>query len=393
MTNPATSLKSMAATLAFLVITSLVVPWPAFASGTVKVGILHSLTGTVAVNEIGVARAERLAISEINASGGVLGKQIERVEEDGASDWPTFTLKAEKLLIQDKVAVVFGCYTTASRKAVKPVFEREGGVLFYPTFYEGLEASPNIVYVGMEAHQQVISAIEWIMREKGAKSFYIVGSDYLFPQTCSKIAKATIRKLGGRIVGEDLLPLGHDNFKRVISKIVYKDPDVVLNFIVGDSNFFFYHQLPEFGLSPKKDLMITFAFDEDLANKIGLEVTEGVYSSSDYFQSIKSPTNQAFVAAMKRRYGKEQMVGPVMQCGYIAVYLWKMAVEKAGSFEPDKVLQAVVGLEIEAPEGHLKVHENRHLYKFNRIGRLNAQGMFDILNKSGTLTPNPFLIH
>ena len=194
---------------------------------TVKVGILHSVTGTMAISETGSVQAEKLAIEQINASGGVLGRQIEYIQEDGASDWPTFAEKSRKLLVNDNVAAVFGCWTSASRKAVLPVFEQDNGMLYYPTFYEGLEKSPNVIYTGQEATQQILASIDWLAEEKGAKTFYLLGSDYIWPRTSNKIARKHIDKLGLKVVGEEYYPLGHTQFNSVINKIKLKKPDVI----------------------------------------------------------------------------------------------------------------------------------------------------------------------
>ncbi len=200
---------------------------------TVQVGILHSITGTMAISEIGSVQAEKLAIKQINESGGVLGRQIEFVQEDGASDWPTFAEKTRKLLRQDNVAAIFGCWTSASRKAVLPVMEQFNGMLYYPTFYEGLEQSPNVIYTGQEATQQILAGIDWAVKEKGAKTFYLLGSDYIWPRTSNKIARKHIEKKGLKVVGEEYYPLGHTQFNSVINKIKLRKPDVIFASVVG----------------------------------------------------------------------------------------------------------------------------------------------------------------
>ena len=216
----------------------------AVTADTVKVGILHSVTGTMAISETGSVQAEKLAIKQINDMGGVLGRKIEFVQEDGASDWPTFAEKAKKLLVNDKVAAVFGCWTSASRKAVLPVFEQYNGMLYYPTFYEGLEESPNVIYTGQEATQQILAGLDWVAKEKGAKSFYLLGSDYIWPRTSNKIARKHIEDhLGLKVVGEEYYPLGHTQFNSVINKIKLKKPDVIYAIVVGGSNVAFYKQL------------------------------------------------------------------------------------------------------------------------------------------------------
>ncbi|HMY38217.1 MAG TPA: transporter substrate-binding protein, partial [Marinagarivorans sp.] len=229
----------------------------AVTDSTVKVGILHSVTGTMAISETGSVQAEKLAIEQINAAGGVLGRKIEFIQEDGASDWPTFAEKSKKLLVNDKAAAVFGCWTSASRKAVLPVFEQYNGMLYYPTFYEGLEQSPNVIYTGQEATQQILAGIDWVVKEKGAKTFYLLGSDYIWPRTSNKIARKHIEKLGLSVVGEEYYPLGHTQFNSVINKIKLKKPDVIYAIVVGGSNVAFYKQLKAAGIELSKQTLLT----------------------------------------------------------------------------------------------------------------------------------------
>ncbi len=212
---------------------------------TVTVGILHSATGTMAISETGSIEAEKLAISQINAAGGVLGRQIKIIQEDGASDWPTFAEKAKKLLASDHVAAIFGCWTSASRKAVLPVLEQLNGMLYYPTFYEGLEQSKNVIYTGQEATQQILAGLDWVNRTKESKTFYLIGSDYIWPRTSNKIARKHIEAhlKGCKVVGEDYFPLGHTQFNSVINKIKLTKPDVIYTTVVGGSNVAFYKQL------------------------------------------------------------------------------------------------------------------------------------------------------
>ena len=358
---------------------------------TVKVGILHSMSGTLAINESSVIDADKLAIEQINADGGVLGRQIEVIAEDGASDWPTFAEKAKKLINNDKVAAVFGCYTSASRKAVLPIFEKNNGLLYYPTFYEGLEQSPNIFYTAEEAQQQNVAAIEWLIKEKGYKTFYLIGSDYVFPRTSNKIAKKVIQRLGGKVLAEEYYPLGHTQFGSVVNKMKYKRPDVILSIVVGGSNVSFYKQLMASGLSGDKQPIMTLAITEEEIRAIGPQNVTGVYTSMGYFQSIDSEANKKFVKEFKAKYGQDRVIGDVMEAGYIAPFLWKAAVEKAGSFDVDKVTAAMSGIELDAPEGKIRVHEtNHHLYKYTRIGRIQADGQVKILKETELVEPNPF---
>ncbi|RCX31223.1 urea ABC transporter substrate-binding protein [Thioalbus denitrificans] len=358
---------------------------------SVTVGILHSLSGTIAITESSVVDAEKLAIDEINAAGGVLGRQIKVVVEDGASDWPTFAEKANKLLGSDKAAAVFGCYTSASRKAVLPVFERGKGLLYYPTYYEGLEQSPNIIYTGQEATQQNIAAVEWLIKEKGAKTFYLLGSDYIWPRTTNKIAKKVIERLGGKVVAEEYAPLGHTQFGSIINKIKLRKPDVVLSTIVGGSNVALYKQLKAAGLDGGNKTLMAFAITEEEVRGIGAENVTGVYVPMGYFQTVDNEANRKFVAAFKARYGEDRVIGDTMEAGYIAPYLWKAAVEKAGSFDVEKVAAASAGLELDAPEGMVKLHDsNHHLYKYTRIGQIRADGLMDIVHETGLIEPNPY---
>ncbi|NMZ43419.1 urea ABC transporter substrate-binding protein [Pseudomonas oryzihabitans] len=360
---------------------------------TVTVGQLHSATGTMAISETGAIQAERLAIEQINAQGGVLGRQVKIIQEDGASDWPTFAEKAKKLLEADKVAAVFGCWTSASRKAVLPIFEKDNGLLYYPTFYEGLEQSKNVFYTGQEATQQILSALDWLAKEKGAKTFYLVGSDYIWPRTSMKIARKHIENvLHGEVVGEEYYPLGGTQFGSLTNKIKLKKPDVVFAAVVGGSNVAFYKQLKAAGITSAKQNLLTLSVTEDEMLGIGGENMAGFYSSMKYFQTLDNPNNKAFVEAFKAKYGKDAVVGDVTQAAYLGPWLWKMAVEKAGSFDVDKVVAASPGLELKtAPEGYVKVHENHHLWSRSRIGQIQPDGTFKVVHESADLIePNPF---
>lgn len=361
---------------------------------TVKVGILHSVTGTMAISETGSVQAEKLAIEQINAMGGVLGRQIEYIQEDGASDWPTFAEKSKKLLVKDKVATVFGCWTSASRKAALPVFEQYNGMLFYPTFYEGLEQSPNVIYTGQEATQQILKGIDWAKDVKGAKKFFLLGSDYIWPRTSNKIARKHIEKLGLKTVGEEYYPLGHTQFNSVINKIKLKKPDVIFTTVVGGSNVAFYKQLKAAGidLTKEKPLVLTLSVTEDEILGIGGENFDGAYASMKYFQSLTNKNNEEFVKAFKKRWGDKIVIGDVTQAAYLGPWLWKAAVEAAGSFDVDAIRKTLPGIELNtAPEGYVKVHPNHHLWSKSRIGKANLEGQFDIVYESEELIePNPF---
>ena len=361
---------------------------------TVTVGILHSITGTMAISETGSTQAEKLAIKQINESGGVLGRQIEYIQEDGASDWPTFAEKSRKLLVKDNVAAVMGCWTSASRKAALPVFEQYNGMLFYPTFYEGLEQSPNVVYTGQEATQQIIASIDWVVKTKGVKTFYLLGSDYIWPRTSMKIARKHIAKLGLTVVGEEYYPLGHTQFNSVINKVKLKKPDIIFAAVVGGSNVAFYKQVKAAGIDWRKEkpLMLTISVTEDEVLGIGGENLVGAYSSMKYFQSLTNSNNETFVKAFKEMWGEDSVIGDVTQAAYLGPWIWKYAVEKAGSFDIDKLKEVLPGIEVTtAPEGYVKVHENQHLWSKARIGLAREDGQFDVVFESENLIePNPF---
>jgi urea transport system substrate-binding protein len=358
----------------------------------VTVGQLHSATGTMAISETGSIQAEQLAIEQINAMGGILGRQIKIIQEDGASDWPTFAEKAKKLLVNDKVPAVFGCWTSASRKAVLPVFEKENGLLYYPTFYEGLEQSKNVIYTGQEATQQIIAGLDWISKEKKAETFYLIGSDYIWPRTSNKIARKHIENvLKKKVVGEEYYPLGHTQFGSLINKIKLRKPDVVYAIVVGGSNVAFYKQLKAAGITAEKQTLLTISVTEDELLGIGGENAEGFYAAMKYFQSLDNPNNKKFVEAFKKKYGPKSVIGDVTQAAYLGPWLWKAAVEKAGSFDVTKVAAASPGIELKtAPEGYVKVHENHHLWSKTRIGQIKKDGQFNVLYESGLIEPDPF---
>jgi urea transport system substrate-binding protein len=359
----------------------------------VTIGILHSVTGTMAISETGSVQAEKLAIEQINADGGVLGRKIKFIQEDGGSDWPTFAEKAKKLLVNDKVASVMGCWTSASRKAVLPVFEQYNGMLYYPTFYEGLEASKNVIYTGQEATQQIIAGLDWVQKEKNAKTFYLLGSDYIWPRTSNKIARKHIENfLKLKVVGEEYFPLGHTQFNSVINKMKLSKPDVIYAIIVGGSNVAFYKQLKAAGVDLTKQTLMTISVTEDEILGIGGENIVGGYACMKYFESLDNPNNKAFVTAFKKMWGDKIVIGDVTQAAYLGPWLWKLTVEKAGSFDIDKVAAASPGIEFKgAPEGYVRIHENHHLWSKTRVGRARPDGQYDLIYETAELMePDPY---
>jgi urea transport system substrate-binding protein len=362
------------------------------AGETVKVGILHSLSGTMAISETTVVDAEKLAIKEINAAGGVLGKQIEAVVEDGASDWPTFAEKAEKLIDQDKVAVVFGGWTSASRKAMLPVFESKNHMLWYPLQYEGQECSKNIFYSGATPNQQIEPAVNWLLENK-SKDFFLVGSDYVFPRTANTIIKEQLKAEGGNTVGEDYLPLGNTEVTPIITKIKASLPNggVIFNSLNGDSNVAFFKQLQGAGMGPDKYPVMSVSIAEEEVKQIGPEFLKGHLAAWNYFMTVETPENTKWVADFKAEFGDDRVTNDPMEAAYIMVYLWKQAVEAAGTFDIPEVRTATYGQELAAPEGPVTVNTNHHLSKTVRLGEVREDGMFDIIwATDGAIEPLPW---
>lgn len=363
---------------------------------TIKVGVLHSLSGTMAISEKSVVDSTLLAIDEINSAGGVLGKQIQPIVEDGASDWPTFAEKARKLIEEDQVVVVFGCWTSASRKAVLPVFEEKNHMLYYPVQYEGQECSKNIFYTGAAPNQQIEPSVDWLLENKG-KEFYLVGSDYVFPRTANTIIKAQLDAKGGTTVGEDYLPLGNTEVAPIIAKIRSALPNggVIYNTLNGDSNVAFFKQLKGAGLTPDKYPVMSVSIAEEEVKAIGTDFLLGQYAAWNYFQTVDTPANTKFVEAFKAKYGAERVTNDPMEAGYISVNIWKQAVEKAGSegtpTDLEAVRQAAYGQEFDAPEGPVTMTPAHHISKTVRIGEVRDDGLFEVVYETdGPVDPVPW---
>ena len=359
---------------------------------TVKVGLLHSLSGTMSISETAVRDAELLAISEINKNGGVLGKQIEAVQADGASEPQVFAQKARELLQNEKVVTVFGCWTSASRKAVKPIFEELYGLLWYPVQYEGMEASPNIMYMGASPNQQIVPAVDYCAQNIG-KRMFLIGSDYVFPRTANKIIKAQIAELNGECVGEEYLPMGATNFSEVVSKILAAKPNVILNSLNGDSNVSFFAALAKAGITSKTIPVMSFSIAEEEVAKMDLANLAGHLVSWNYYETTQTPRNEKFVSDYKEQYGEDRMTGDPIEAAYIAVYMWAAACEKAGGFEVEAVRVASKGLSFTAPEGTVTIDGgNQHLYKQVRIGKINDKGLIDeVWSTPSAVKPDPYL--
>lgn len=359
---------------------------------TVKVGLLHSLTGTMSISETGVRDAELLAIKELNESGGVLGCQIKIVEEDGKSNPRMFAEKARKLLEEDKVATIFGCWTSDSRKAVKPVLEEDYGLLWYPVQYEGFEASPNIMYMGAAPNQQVVPAIEYCAKNIG-KRMYLLGSDYIFPRTANAIIKAQLKELGGICVSETYVPMHETDFNQIVKDIKKLKPDVIINTLNGSSNQSFFSQLKYSDIEADDIPVMSFSISESEIKSIGVDKLCGHYTAWNYFESTGSAKNTRFVSAYKQEFGTNKAVGDPEEAAYIAVNMWAAACTRAGTFDVEPVRIAAKGLSYIAPEGIVTIEgSNQHLNKVTRIGKINEKGQIDELYSSGnTVRPDPYL--
>lgn len=360
---------------------------------SVKVGILYSATGSMAISEGAVKDAEVLAIDEINAAGGVLGKQIEYIAEDGASEPSTFATKAEKLIDQDKVATVFGCWTSASRKAVKPVFEEYGNLLWYPVQYEGMESSSNIVYTGAAPNQQIVPAIDYLIGQ-GYKKFFLLGSDYVFPRTANMIINAQCAAKGVEVVGEEYAQMDQTDFGSIISKIEAAAPDVIINTLNGTGNLSFFKQMSEKNYTADDYMTMSFSIAEEEVKTIGANILANHMVSWNYYMTTDTPENSAFVSAYQSAYGSDRVTSDPAEAAYDAVYLWKAAVEKAGSFDAADVIAAVEegGISFDAPEGTVEINgENHHLIKPVRIGVVDSEGKINTVMETEPVEPDPYL--
>ncbi|MEV0642070.1 urea ABC transporter substrate-binding protein [Streptomyces sp. NPDC050619] len=359
---------------------------------TVKVGLLNSLSGTMAISEVTVHNALLLAVKEINAAGGVLGKKLKPISQDGASDWPTFAEKAEALITDDKVAATFGCWTSASRKAVKPVFERYKSPLFYPVQYEGLEQSPYIFYIGATTNQQIVPALDYL-KKQGLTKLYLVGSDYVFPRTANKIIKAYAKANGMQVMGEDYAPLGSTEFSTIVNKVKDSGADAVFNTLNGDSNVAFFKEYKSSGMTAKSMPVLSVSIAEEEVKSIGTQYLQDQLTAWNYYETTPGAANTKFVAAYQAAYGKDKPTSDPMEAAYISVYLWKEMVEKAGSFDVAKIKEAAGGIAFDAPEGKVTVDgATQHVYKTARIGKVGADGLIaEVWNSGKPIKPDPYL--
>ncbi len=358
----------------------------------VKIGFLNSLSGTMAISEQTVRDALDLAAKEINAAGGVLGKQLTIVGEDGQSEPTVFAEKAEKLIKSDCVAAVFGGWTSSSRKAMLPVFEDNESLLFYPVQYEGLEASPNIFYTGATTNQQIIPAMDYL-KEEGVTKVFLVGSDYVFPRTANKEILAYAGANGIEVVGEEYAPLGHTDFTTIVTKLKGSGAQAVFNTLNGDSNVAFFKEYKNVGLTAETVPVVSVSIAEEEVGGIGVDNIVGQLTAWNYYQTVDSPENEKFVAAFKAEYGDDRVTSDPMEAAYTSLYLWKGMVEKAKSFAVADVQAAADGVTFEAPEGTVTVNgDNHHIAKTALIGKIDADGLiYPVWESDGPIEPDPFL--
>jgi urea transport system substrate-binding protein len=359
----------------------------------IKVGLLHSRDGPVAISERSMIEAETLALEEINAQGGLLGgRKINWVIADGRSDWPTFAREAERLIQDEKVSVIFGCWTSASRKSVQPVVEQHHHLLFYPMAYEGLEESPNIVYTGAAPNQQVIPAVKWSYDHLKARKYFLAGSDYVWPRCANAIVKDYLAALGAQVVGEEYLLVGSMAVDDLVAAIGRVGPDVVISTVVGDTNLPFYRKLAEAGIDPRKVPVISFSVAEDELRHLPARDMIGDYAAWGYFQSIDTEENREFVRKFKARYGRDRVTSDVIAAAYDSVRLWAQAVDEAGADDVAAVLKAVRRQSMSAPEGIISIDgPTHHTWRPVYIGRVRGDGQFDIVwSSERSVRPIPY---
>ena len=373
----------------------------ALGADTIKVGILHSLSGTMAISETVLKDVALMTIEEINAKGGVLGKKLEPVVVDPASNWPLFAEKAKQLIAQDKVAVMFGCWTSVSRKSVLPVVEELNGLLFYPVQYEGEELSKNVFYTGAAPNQQAIPAVEYLMSKDGgaAKRFVLLGTDYVYPRTTNKILRAFLKSKGvaDKDIDEKYTPFGHSDYQTIVAdvkKFAAGGKTAVISTINGDSNVPFYKELGNQGLKATDVPVVAFSVGEEELRGVDTKPLVGHLAAWNYFMSLKNPTNDAFkkqwaeYAKAKKLPGADKpLTNDPMEATYIGIHMWKQAVEKAKSTDTDKVIAAMAGQTFKAPGGMTATMDakNHHLHKPVFIGEVKADGQFNVVWK----TPAP----
>ena len=377
------------------------------AADTIKVGVLHSLSGTMAISETVLKDVALMTIDEINAKGGLLGKKLEPVVVDPASNWPLFAEKARQLISQDKVAAVFGCWTSVSRKSVLPVFEELNGVLFYPVQYEGEELSKNVFYTGAAPNQQAIPAVEYLMSKEGggAKRWVLLGTDYVYPRTTNKILRAFLKSKGvaDKDIDEKYTPFGHSDYQTIVAdikKFAAGGKTAVVSTINGDSNVPFYKELGNAGLKATDVPVVAFSVGEEELRGVDTNPLVGHLAAWNYFMSLKNPSNEdfkkkwaAYAKAKKLPGADKPLTNDPMEATYVGMHMWAQAVTKAKSTDPDKVIAAMAGQKFNAPDSfEIKMDEkNHHLWKPVFIGEVQKDGQFNVVWKTkGPIRAQPW---
>lgn len=361
------------------------------ASPAIRIGVLHSLSGTMAASEAPLVDAVRLAVEEVNQAGGLNGRPVEMIVSDCRSDAAYCAQQAEKLIVREGVQALFGCWTSSCRKAVREVVEKHRHLLFYPLQYEGLEQSPDIVYTGAVPNQQIIPMALWAAHQYG-KRFYLVGSDYVFPRTANRMVKNILLAQGGKLLGERYLPLGAGDMKPVVEEIAAQRPDFVLNTLNGDSNLHFFRALHASGLRAAKVPVFSTSIAEVELAEIGADLLAGHFAAWNYFQSLDSGENKAFVAHFRQHFGKKRVIDDPMVNAYAGVKLWAEAVRSQGSTEPAVIKTVLQQQTLSGPQGIVAVDRNSlHLWKMAYIGKVRADGQFEIIWRSPQpIRPKPF---
>ncbi len=395
-----TALKTVGATVAAAAASTL--PFPAIAAKKtpIKVGILHSLSGTMAISETALKDVDLMTIAEINAAGGVDGHPIEPIVVDPASNWPLFAEKARQLISQDKVAAIFGCWTSVSRKSVLPVLDELNGLLFYPVQFEGQEENKHVVYTGAAPNQQAIPATEYLMSKDGggAKRFFLLGTDYVYPRTTNAILRGFLHSKGVKDsdIAEQYTPFGFSNYQNIVAdikKFASAGPTCVISTINGDSNVPFYKEMANQGIKATDIPVVGFSVAEQELAGMDTKPLVGYLTAWNYYESLKGPVNAKFVkswqAYVKTKGLKDYPVtDDPMEASYIGLHLWKQAVEKAKSTKVDEVRKALVGQRFHAPSGSVvEVLPNQYLKKPVYIGQVRADGQFDVVWKSNGVVP------
>ncbi|MEJ7138045.1 urea ABC transporter substrate-binding protein [Amphibiibacter pelophylacis] len=382
-------------------------PWAqAQDKSPIPIGILHSLSGTMAISETALKDAALMEIEAINKSGGVLGRQLKPVVVDPASNWPLFAEKARELLTKDKVAAVFGCWTSVSRKSVLPVVEELNGLLYYPVQYEGEELSKNVFYTGAAPNQQAIPAVEYLMSPEGGgyKRFFLLGTDYVYPRTTNKILRGFLKAKGipEKDIAETYTPFGFSDYQTIVARIksmAAGGKTAVISTVNGDSNVSFYKELANAGIKATETPVMAFSVGEEELRGVDTKNLVGHLASWNYFMSLNNSENKKFIASWTA-YAKSKnlptaskpITNDPMEATVVGLRMWKAAVEKAGSTDVNAVRKAMIGQKVAAPSGYtLEMASNHHLIKPALIGEIRPDGQFDVVWKSkGPIRAQPW---